>query len=510
MADFIVVGAGSAGAVIASRLSEDPAVDVLLLEAGEARIPKESVIPAAFSRLFQTDFDWNYSTEPERELANRKLYWPRGKLLGGSSAMNAMIWTRGARADFDSWAAQGNPGWSYADLAPHFAAAELDPGQAPTRIRPGIPVGPLRTVNPITTALLREATRQGLPPNDGFRDGMMDGSGLFSVSQFRGSRVSTAAGYLTPAAGRRNLVIESGALVERVILAGTRATGVRYRRREQTLAASGRVILAAGAIGSPQILLRSGIGPAADLTRAGIPVQLDLPGVGKNLQDHLSIAGMFHCRQPISMASAERIDHVLDYLIRRRGPLTSNIAEGGAFVRLDPSAPVPDLELIFAPTFFVDHGRRNPSGHGFTVAAILQHPASRGEVRLTNTGDVAIHANYLTEQPDLARLVEGMTLAKQIAQGPELDAYRGAEYLPGPGSQLESFIRERAETLYHPVGTCRMGPDGMAVVSDRLAVRGADDLWVADASIMPTITTGHPNAVVVAIGEKMGSMVRSA
>ena len=499
MPDFIVVGAGSAGAVIASRLSADPSTQVLLLEAGSGDRPSAAVIPAAFSKLFETEADWNFRTEPEPRLDHRRLYWPRGKMLGGSSAMNAMIWTRGAQGDFDEWERLGNPGWGYQEMAPAFDAAERAAAD-----RVGIAISRLRTVNPVTQAMVAAAIGSGIPPNDGFENGLMDGAGLFRVSQRQGRRCSTAVGYLDPVRTRRNLTIITGAQVVDLLFASGRAVGVRYLGPEGSRLARGRVVLAAGAIGSPTLLLRSGIGPADDLARAGIAVVQDLPGVGRNLQDHLSIGLMFHCRRAVTLAGAERLDHLLNYLLLRRGPLSSNVAEGGAFVRIDRGADRPDIELIFAPSFFVDHGRGNPPGHGFTIAAILQRPGSRGAVRLGPGPDSGplIQPNYLADGADLRRLVAGLELAATIAERPELDAFRGARLFPEPGEGLEGFVRRRAETLYHPVGTCRMGGDPDSVVDHRLAVHGIDDLWVADASVMPAITTGHPNAAAVAIGER--------
>jgi choline dehydrogenase len=509
--DFIVVGAGSAGSVIASRLSADPAVQVLLLEAGGAKAPRESSIPAGFSKLFRTRYDWDLRTAPEPALLGRSLYWPRGRLLGGSSAINAQIWTPPARADLDGWQALGNDGWSWTEMAPYLARAErLDPAVGGGSV--GIPVSRPRTVNPVTTAFLGAARSRGIAPNDGVRDGELDGVGLFRLTQTRGARISAATGYLTPVRHRPNLRILPHATVDRIRFEGRRAVGVDYRLAgtPAQLTAAGRVVLAAGAVGSPRLLLLSGIGPTAQLESIGIGVVADLPGVGRNLQDHLACAVMHWCREPISLATAERLDHLLRYLVLRRGPLTSNVAEAGAFVRLAPAADRPDVELLFAPSFFVDHGFGNPAGHGFTIATVLLAPESRGTLSLGSADpdrQPVIQPNYLTEPGDLERLTGALELARRVAAAGALDRYRGPELFPGSGTDLTRFIRSKAETLYHPVGTCRMGADTDSVVSPRLAVHGFDDLWVADASIMPTITRSHTHAPTVMIGERAAELL---
>lgn len=510
MPDFIVVGAGSAGAVVASRLSEDPSVSVVLLEAGTARVPRESRIPAAFSKLFKTQYDWAFHTEPEPELGGRRLFWPRGRLLGGSSAMNAMIWTRPAREDFDRWVERGAVGWSYEEVGPYFDRAERP--QATGAASPvGIPVAALRTVNPISRAFVAACQARGLGPNDGFGAGHLDGTGLFRVTQRRGARVSAADGYLTPARTRANLSLRPATTVHRIRFTGRRATGVSYQEAgsPNLTEVEGRVILCAGAIGSPHLLLRSGVGAARALERAGVAVGHDLPGVGRNLQDHLAIGALYTCPRRVTLDRAEGWAALLDYLIRRRGPLTSNVAEAGAFLRNDPGAPAPDLELLAAPVFFVDHGFGQLPGRGYTVAAVLQHPASRGTIELRSPDPLAppaIRPGYLSAPEDLATLAAGLEWARRIGGAPELAEFRGEEVLPAGAPPLE-FIRSRAETLYHPVGTCQIGQGEEAVVSERLAVRGLEDLWVADASVMPAIPTGHTHAPTVMIGERAAALM---
>ncbi|MEO8453181.1 MAG: FAD-dependent oxidoreductase [Gemmatimonadota bacterium] len=512
MPDFIVVGGGSAGAAIASRLSEDPSVSVLLLEAGSDRETSHVTIPAAFAKLFRGPLDWAYDTEPEPALGGRRLFWPRGKMLGGSSAMNAMIWTRGAASDFDGWAAAGNRDWSYAGVRPAFERierTETEPGA-------GVTVSEPRTVNPLTRTFLAAAEAEYLTPNPGFRDGVMDGVGLFRVSQRRGARCSTARGYLRPARGRKNLTVMPHARVTRILFQGRCAEGVAYVTTDagSESRAQGQVILSAGAIGSPQLLLLSGVGPAQELEALGIPVVIDLPGVGQNLHDHLATGTVYRATRPNSLMSAESLPNVLRYLVLRRGPLSSNVAEAGAFLRLDPTRPVCDIELLFAPAFFVDHGQTRVDGHGFTLAAILLHPESRGRIALMSNDPLrppAIYANYLTSRLDFDRLLAGLEIARRIVAQAAFSADRGAELFPGD-SDLDTFIRARSETLYHPAGTCKMGSDPMAVVSDRLEVHGLEGLTVADASIIPTSMTGHPNAASIMIGERAAAwrLARSA
>ncbi len=519
MYDYVIVGAGSAGCVLASRLSEDPNVSVLLLEAGGPDKKQEIHIPAAFSRLFKTPLDWNYETEPQPHLKDRKMYWPRGKMLGGSSSMNAMMYIRGNRHDYDEWGELGNPGWAFADVLPYFKKAEHYERGGNDYVGGAGPlnVAELRTINPITKACMEAAVAAGLPRIDDFNGKTQEGVAPTRVTQKGGARYSTAAAYLRPAMKRPNLTVYTEAQAAKVVMEGKRAVGVRFLRNDavQEERVNREVILCGGAVNSPQLLLLSGIGPADHLKKLGIEVVADLPGVGQNLQDHLATAVSYHCTQPITLFSAENPVNFLNYLLFKKGPLTSNVAEGVAFLRTTPDLLVPDIELLFAPTLFVDHGLTPAPGHGFTIGVVLLHPESKGSLTLRSTNPTdppAIQPNYLASENDIKTMLEGLRWARKIGQSKALDAYRGEEFLPGAAVQsdeeLTEFIREHAETLYHPVGTCKMGDDPQAVVDAQLRVRGVEGLRVVDASVMPTIITGHTNAPSIMIAEKAADLIK--
>jgi choline dehydrogenase len=518
--DYIVVGAGAAGCVLAARLSEDPRVRVLLLEAGPARCPREARIPAAFSKLFKSPVDWNYSTEPEPHAHHRRLYWPRGKMLGGSTAINAMIYIRGNGLDYDHWKSLGNDGWGFADVLPYFLKAENQQRGASPYHGAGGPlcVSDLRYVNPLTQAFLAAAADLGIPANPDFNAATQDGAGLYQVTQRNGQRHSAADAYLRPAMKRPNLTVLTGAQVTRVLLKASRAVGIEYAvdRSTETADADREVILCAGAVNSPQLLLLSGIGPPQELKPAGISAVLDLPGVGKNLQDHPMVSVGYLSLQPVSMASAESLGNILRYLCFRRGVLTSNVAEAGIFKRTRPGLDVPDLQLIFGPAYYVNHGFDTRKEHCFGFGPTLITPQSRGEITLWPANPLTapvIRANYLSTEADLRVIVEGVKLCREIAHTKSFAAYRGSEVLPGTAvssdQALAEFVRENLQTLYHPVGTCKMGHDDMAVVDSQLRVRGIDGLRVADASIMPRIIAGNTNAPTVMIAEKAADLIRN-
>lgn len=517
--DYVIVGAGSAGCVLAARLSEDPRTKVLLLEAGGPDGAKEVRIPLAFSKLFKSACDWAYETEPEPHLANRRLYWPRGKMLGGSSSMNAMIYIRGNPADYDRWRALGNGGWGWADVLPYFKRAENQQRGASQFHGAGGPldVCELRCVNRLTRAFLEAAEEAGFARNPDFNGAAQEGAGLYQVTQRRGRRLSAAGAYLKPAMRRANLTVETRALATAVLLDGRRATGVAYQkdggRREAR--ASREVILAGGAVNSPQLLMLSGIGPAEALRRLGISARVDLPGVGENLQDHLVVVVEWECTKPVTLDTSETLANYLKFLLFGRGPLTSNVAEAGLFTRTRAGLPAPDLQILFGPAFYQRHGFSPPAGHRFSIGPTLIAPKSRGRLWLRSADPLAppaIQANYLAEENDLRALIEGMRIARRIGCGKAFSPFRGAEIFPGPHIQAEEevirSIRRGAETLYHPVGTCKMGTDTLAVVDPQLRVRGAEGLRVADASIMPVTTAGNTNAPTIMIAEKASDMIR--
>ncbi|MFI6786701.1 GMC family oxidoreductase [Nonomuraea sp. NPDC050383] len=507
--DYVIVGAGSAGCVLAGRLTADPGVSVALVEAGGPDDKLEIRMPAAFAKLFKTAYDWNYSTAKQPEMSGRELYWPRGRVLGGSSSINAQMWVRGGRLDYDQW---GVPGWSYDDVLPYFHRAEHRVGGNEGGVYgTGGPlyVSELRSPNVTTAAFLGACEELGLTRLPEVNGPSSEGYGPTPVTQRRGRRWSAADAYLRPALKRPNLTVITGATVDRVVFDGVRAIGIEHDGGAQVRARR-EVILAAGTIGSPYLLMRSGVGAAGELRDAGVTVVRDLPEVGKNLQDHLSSGVFVRCREPVTLTRAESVGNLLRYLVLRSGMLTTNVGEAVAFVRTSPEEPAPDIELIFAPGPFVDHGLTPPTGHAMTVGVVLLQPESRGRVGL-NGHDVVIDPGYLAKEADVRRLVAGLRTAKQIFATTAMRPYADGPMPPydGPESdeELAQWVRERGETLYHPVGTCRMGADEASVVDPELRVRGVEGLRVADASIMPSLNRGHTHAPAIMIGEKAADLI---
>jgi choline dehydrogenase len=512
--DYIVIGAGSAGCALASRLTERPDVNVLLMEAGPPDRKREIHIPAAFSKLFQSDVDWNFSTEPQEHLNGRRLYWPRGKMLGGSSSMNAMIYMRGTRADYDAWRDAGNPGWGFDDVLPLFKAAENQERGASADHGIGGPVNvaDLRTVNPLTEVFLSACEAAGIPKNADFNGATQAGAGLYQVTQKNGARFSAADAYLKPALRRGNLTVWTQVQVARVMIEEGRAVGVEFFQKKsqdrQQVRAGREVILSAGAIGSPQLMLLSGIGPRVELEALGIPVVADLEGVGRHLQDHLNIGQSFHSTQAISLNNAESIPNLLKYIFKKTGPLTSNVAEAGAFLKSRPELEECDLQLHFAPVHFVEHGLKNPPGHGFSLGAVLLTPKSAGRIYLRSADPrevPAIDPAYLSNEEDVTPLREGLKMVWKLLESKPFDGYRGKAVFDK--QDTASYVRVHAETLYHPVGTCKMGQDAASVVDAELRVYGIAGLRVVDASVMPGIVRGNTNAPVMMIAEKAARMI---
>jgi choline dehydrogenase len=517
--DYIIVGAGSGGCVLAARLTEDPNVSVLLLEAGAATTPRESRIPAAFSKLYRTAVDWNYSTEPEPHLNGRRLYWPRGKMLGGSSAINAMIYIRGNALDYDHWKSLGNPGWGFTDVLPYFKKSENQARGATAYHGAGGPMNvmDLRYVNRLTRAFLSAAGELGIPSNADFNAENQDGVGLYQVTQRNGKRHGAADAYLNPAFQRPNLSVLTGAHATQVLMEKGRAVGVAYIRDgvSEEARADGETILSGGTINSPQLLLLSGIGPADEIKKTAIKPAYDLPGVGKNLQDHVMVSVGYICTKPVTLASAESVPNLLRYFLFKRGPLVSNVAEAGIFLRTESGLVEPNLQLLFGSAYYVNHGLTPRKEHCFGFGPTLITPESRGEISLRSTNPLAppaIRANYLSTEADMRVVVHGVRLSRQLAHSKAFEAYRGNELHPGTNAQTDAeiaeFVRREAETLYHPVGTCKMGNDSMAVVDARLRVRGIEKLRVVDASIMPRIIAGNTNAPTIMIAEKAADMIR--
>jgi len=520
--DYIIVGAGSAGCVLANRLSADPHQRVLLLEAGPRDWHPFIHMPAGIAKMVgNKGINWDYHTEPQAQLDNRRLWWPRGRVLGGSSSINAMCYIRGDARDYDEWAQLcGDPRWNWNGVLGYFRRAEGNARGADALHGADGPlaVQDLRSHNLLTQAFIDAAQACGHPHNADFNGAEQRGVGFYQVTQKNSARCSTAAGYLRAARGRANLRVLTRAQTQRVLVESGRAVGVDYRHHGRLTRATGReVILCGGAINSPQLLMLSGIGPADHLRSVGIRVAHDAPGVGANLQDHLDICTLQHCTQPVSYDRLNDALVALKYLLRRDGPGTSNIAEGGAFVRTRLASDARcDLQLHFIPALLDDHGRNRLPGYGYTMHACMLRPRSRGTIRLHSPDPnvkAAIQPNYLSDADgyDLSMLVEGVKVSREIFAAAPFDAYRGSEIFPGgdvhSDADIAAFIRRKAETVYHPVGTCRMGSDAAAVVDTELRVRGVAGLRVVDASVMPTLPGGNTNAPTVMIAERAADFI---
>jgi choline dehydrogenase-like flavoprotein len=528
MFDYIVVGSGAAGSVLASRLSEDPSVTVCLLEAGSADRSALIHCPAGYAGMVKLGLaNWDFLTVPQPGLNGRRGYQPRGKVLGGSTSINSMIYIRGQQQDYDDWAAAGNPGWSWADVLPYFKRAEHNErGEDAWHARGGpLNVMDLMAPNRISQAFVQAAVQAGYPANPDFNAQTQEGVGLYQVMQRGGERWSAAKAYLTPVlAQRSNLQVLCDTQALRVLFEGRRASGVEVSQggARRTLVARREVLLCAGALQSPQILQLSGVGDGAMLQGLGLQTVHHLPGVGRNLHDHIDVTQAYAAPQVKDLfgISPGGIVDVLQGLQQwrseRRGILTTNFGEAGGFIRSTPDAARPDLQFHFAPIKVIDHARKTLFGRGYVCHVCLLRPKSRGSIRPADADartTPLIDPAFLSERDDVDRLVQGFKLMRRILQQPAMAGLGGRELKSSAVAQsdaeIEHFVRGRADTIYHPVGSCRMGADEQAVVDHRLRVHGLQGLRVVDASVMPDIVSGNTTAPTVMIAEKASEMIRA-
>jgi choline dehydrogenase len=525
-ADFVIVGAGSAGCVLAARLSEDPATRVVLLEAGGEDRNMWIHIPLGFGKTFADPrVNWCYETEPDPGAGGRRIFWPRGKVLGGSSSINGMVYIRGQHEDFDHWRQLGNAGWSAADVLPYFKRAEHQTRLEDDFHSTGGPlcVSDVTEGHPICEAFIKACNDAGYPRNDDFNGAQQDGVGYHQTTTRKGRRCSTAVGYLHPAMKRPNLQVITRAHTERVLFEGKRAVGVAFRQDGQTRTARAKreVVLCGGAIGSPQILMLSGVGPQEHLTELGIPVVHHLPGVGQNLQDHYSAAIKLKCTQPLTVndvmqSKLRMVKTGLEYFLFRKGPLTVITAEVALFAKTRPELATPDVKFSIA-TFSAD--RPQDGLHpwsGFTLLVYQLRPESRGEIRLKSAraeDAPAMRPNYLATETDRRTIVDGLKMGRTLLASPPMQPFIASEYLPGPAVQADEqwldYARNNGGTVFHPTSTCKMGGDPMAVVDAELRVHGLEGLRVVDASVMPAVISGNTNAGAIMIGEKAADMLRN-
>ena len=531
--DYIIVGAGSAGCVLAARLSENPDIRVLLLEAGPGNVDPLLRVPLMAGAMFRgRRYNWCYVTEPVPGLNGRRMNWARGKVLGGSSSINGMVYSRGLPSDFDAWAQAGLRGWSFDDVLPYFRRSEDFGGSPSDRHAQGGPLPVTRRDTPsnVLFQTFIEAGRQaGYPVTDDFNGPSPEGFGRFYFNIRNGRRVSSATAFLRDARSRPNLTILTRAHTAKILFEGNRASGVRVRRSDQIsdVTAANDIILSGGVINSPQLLMLSGIGEADHLRSHGISVVADRPQVGRNLQDHVLVRVQHAATQPITLARLQRLDRALLTVARAMlfgtGPGSGFPLEAGAFLRSDSALDLPDLQSHFTPTLSTGQPRRNPfvvstatdEGHGFTANVCPMRPLSRGEVRLASADPFAapaIQPGYFSHPDDMERLKKGVGLLREVFAQPAFDPFRGQELSPGEDvredADIEAWIRRTADTMFHPVGTCRMGADDDSVVDDELRVRGVEGLRVADASIFPSVTSSNTHAPTVMVGEKAADLIR--
>lgn len=524
-ADFVIVGAGSAGCVMAARLSEDPATKVILLEAGGEDKNMWIHIPLGFGKTFADPrVNWCYETEPDPGAGGRRIFWPRGKVLGGSSSINGMVYIRGQHEDFDHWRQLGNPGWAASDVLPYFRRAEHQTRGEDEFHSTGGPlcVSDVKDGHPLCEAFIKACNEAGYRRNDDFNGRDQEGVGYHQTTTRNGKRCSTAVGYLHPVRSRANLRVITGAHTQKVLFDGRRAVGVAFSQNgaSRSVRARKEVILCGGAIGSPQMLLLSGVGPQEQLAEFGIPVVQHLPGVGQSLQDHYSAAIKLKCTFPFTLndvmqSNFKKLKAGLDYFLFRRGPLTVITADVALFARTRRELATPDVKLSIA-TFSAD--RPQDGLHqwpGFTLLVYQLRPDSRGEIRLKSANPAnspAMRPNYLSAATDQRTIVDGLKLGRELLASSHMQPFIASEYVPGPGittdEQLLDYARNNGGTVFHPTSTCKMGTDGMAVVDPELRVRGVDGLRVVDASVMPTVVSGNTNAATIMIAEKASDLVR--
>ena len=521
--DYIIAGGGSAGCVLAARLSEAGAI-VLLIEAGPPDSHPFIHVPAGFTKLSGPKVNWGYRTVPQKHLNNREMWYPQGRTLGGGSSINAMIYTRGHSTDYDRWASSGAVGWTYNDVLPYFRKAESN-ARFSNQYH-GVD-GPLRVSDPIsplgiTSAFIKAAQESGIAYNPDFNGAEQEGVGFHQTTTRYGRRGSTAVSYLRPAMSRKNLTVITNAQVLRFVIEKSRAVAVEFKRANsneiERANTRQEVVVTSGTIGSPKLLMLSGIGPASHLKDIGIVTQVDLAGVGENLQDHLDCYTVYDCNGPYSYPGTDQYLKqawwALQYVLFKSGPVTTNIVEAGAFVKADPTSAIPDTQFHFLPAYVIDHGMKRVPGYGVCLYTNLLRPKSRGTVRLANSNPSSppmIDPNYLSDPDDLRMAIAGLRMARGVMASPSIKKYLKTERMPGNERQtdadLVAYIREWAKTDYHPVGTCKMGTDDLAVVDCQLRVRGIDGLRICDSSVMPLEISANTNAPTIMIAERAADFI---